>query len=55
LILYTRLTDPSFLYKEDITDFNWSNVPAILVKLGYLTNKNDEKLLINYKFQEKYI
>jgi hypothetical protein len=34
LILHTRLTDLSILYKEDITGYNWSNAPVILAKLG---------------------
>lgn len=53
LVLHTKLKNLGIVYREDITSFNWSKIPSILLELGYLTNKNDEKLLIDDKFQEK--
>ncbi len=31
--------------RPDITGFNWADVPAILVELGYLTNPREDRLL----------
>ena len=31
--------------RSDITGFNWSDVPAVLPELGFLTNRSDERVL----------
>ncbi|GEL03886.1 N-acetylmuramoyl-L-alanine amidase family protein [Rummeliibacillus stabekisii] len=34
-------------YRGDQAGFNWSKVPVVLVELGFLTNPNDEKRLLD--------
>ena len=31
--------------RRDLTGFNWANVPAVLVELGFLTNPREDRLL----------
>jgi N-acetylmuramoyl-L-alanine amidase len=39
--------------RGDITGFNWSKVPVILVETGYLTNPREDKLLNTDDYQWK--
>ncbi|MBC8062727.1 MAG: N-acetylmuramoyl-L-alanine amidase [Clostridiaceae bacterium] len=38
---------------SDMTGFNWSKVPVILVELGFLSNANEDKLLSSDDYQNK--
>lgn len=40
-------------YRDDLSGFNWSKVPVILVELGYVTNPQEDKNLTNKKYLEK--
>ncbi|MCY6355977.1 N-acetylmuramoyl-L-alanine amidase family protein [Clostridium sp. ZS2-4] len=39
--------------RDDITGFNWSTVPVVLVEMGFLSNRNEDKLLSSNDYQEK--
>ncbi len=39
--------------REDLTAFNWSNVPTLLIEMGFLSNKNEDELLNNEDYQNK--
>lgn len=39
--------------RKDITGFNWSKVPVVLVEMGYQTNPEEDKLLASDSYQEK--
>jgi N-acetylmuramoyl-L-alanine amidase len=39
--------------RSDITGFNWSNVPAILVEVGYLTNPAEDRRLASSSYRRK--
>ena len=39
--------------RDDIYILNEVNVPSVLVECGFLSNSNEEKLLINESYQEK--
>lgn len=39
--------------RNDITGFNWSTVPVILVEMGFLSNSYEDKLLSSNDYQEK--
>ncbi len=34
--------------RSDITGFNWSNVPAVLVEVGFLTNPSEDRQLATF-------
>lgn len=40
-------------YRDDLSGFNWSKVPVILVELGYITNPQEDKNLTNKQYLEK--
>jgi N-acetylmuramoyl-L-alanine amidase len=37
----------------DFTGFNWSNVPVILVELGFMTNPTEDKLLATTSYRQR--
>jgi N-acetylmuramoyl-L-alanine amidase len=39
--------------RSDLTGFNWSNVPAILPELGFLTNPGEDRVLSSSAGQQK--
>lgn len=39
--------------RDDITGFNWSEVPAILVECGFMSNPVEDKLLSSAHYQDK--
>lgn len=36
--------------RDDITGFNWSRVPVILVEMGFMSNPTEDKLLVNDEY-----
>ena len=39
--------------RSDLTGFNWSNVPAVLAELGFLTNPTERRILTSPRGQER--
>jgi N-acetylmuramoyl-L-alanine amidase len=39
--------------RSDFTGFNWSNVPVILVELGFMTNPTEDRLLATGSYQRR--
>jgi N-acetylmuramoyl-L-alanine amidase len=39
--------------RSDFTGFNWSNVPVILVEMGFMTNHTDDRLLATSAYQQR--
>lgn len=39
--------------REDLTGFNWSNVPTVLVEMGYMSNPQEDQLLAEPPYEEK--
>ena len=39
--------------RTDLTGFNWSKVPVILVETGFLSNPQEDKLLNSEEYQNK--
>jgi N-acetylmuramoyl-L-alanine amidase len=39
--------------RSDFTGFNWSNVPVILVEMGFMTNPTDDRLLATQAYQRR--
>ncbi len=50
---FTALPFQGIYERGDITGFNWSKVPSVLVELAYLTSPVDEELVLKEEFQEK--
>jgi N-acetylmuramoyl-L-alanine amidase len=39
--------------RSDFTGFNWSNVPVIMVEMGFMTNPTDDRLLATQAYQRR--
>jgi N-acetylmuramoyl-L-alanine amidase len=39
--------------RKDLTAFNWSNVPTLLIEMGFLSNKEEDMLLNQEEYQYK--
>jgi N-acetylmuramoyl-L-alanine amidase len=53
LVRTTRARNDGILFRSDLTGFNWSNVPAILVETGFMTNPTESRLLRSAAYQSK--
>lgn len=40
-------------FREDMTGFNWSKVPVVLLEMGFLSNAEEDKLLSSEEYQKK--
>ena len=39
--------------RSDFTGFNWADVPVILVEMGFMTNRTDDRLLATAAYQRR--
>lgn len=39
--------------RSDFTGFNWADVPVILVEMGFMTNRTDDRLLATAPYQQR--
>ena len=39
--------------RPDFTGFNWANVPAILVEVGFMTNRTEDRLLATSRYRAR--
>src|SRR5439155_1232013 len=45
--------DAGLQERTDYTGFNWSNVPAILVEMGFMTNPTEDRLLATAVYEQR--
>jgi N-acetylmuramoyl-L-alanine amidase len=45
--------DLGIVPRSDLTGFNWADVPAVLVEVGYLTNPREDRLLTSRPYQRR--
>jgi N-acetylmuramoyl-L-alanine amidase len=50
-ISVTGAKDKGVIGRRDLSGFNWSTVPAVLIELG-LTNEDEDRLLTTPEYQE---
>jgi N-acetylmuramoyl-L-alanine amidase len=53
LIKATSFPDLGIRTRDDLTGFNWSHIPVVLLEIGYLTNPIEEAQLVDKSFQVK--
>jgi len=53
VVATTGARDRGLATRSDITGFNWSKVPVVLVECGFLSNPTEDKLLNSEAYQEK--
>lgn len=47
------MTNRGIIESSDMTGFNWSKVPVILIEMGFLSNPSEDKLLSTSAYQDK--
>jgi N-acetylmuramoyl-L-alanine amidase len=52
LIQATQFPDLGIRERDNLTGFNWSTIPTVLLEIGYITNPVEEARLINTSFQK---
>ena len=55
LIAATGARDRGIDARSDMTGFNWSDVPAILPEIGFMTNPAEDRLLATADYQDKIV
>ena len=45
--------DRGLTERSDFTGFNWADVPAIMVEMGFMTNPTDDRLLATAAYQRR--
>ncbi|MBW9149271.1 N-acetylmuramoyl-L-alanine amidase [Clostridium sp. CM028] len=53
LINKVGMKDRGVVERNDMTGFNWSKVPVILVEMGFQSNASEDKLLASDSYQDK--
>ena len=53
LIDEVGMKNKGVVVRDDLTGFNWSKVPVILVETGFLSNPQEDKLLNTEEYQNK--
>ena len=38
--------------RDDLTGFNWSKVPVVLVEMGFMSNYNEDEMMSNKDYQK---
>ncbi|MBQ9624524.1 MAG: N-acetylmuramoyl-L-alanine amidase, partial [Clostridia bacterium] len=55
LLQQTGAADAGVVSRNDITGFNWSKVPVILVESGFMSNPEEDALLSSSEYQDKLV
>lgn len=55
LVAATGAQDRGIDARSDMSGFNWSNVPAIIPEIGFMTNPAEDRLLETTAYQDKIV
>jgi N-acetylmuramoyl-L-alanine amidase len=55
LIAATGAKDRGIDARDDMTGFNWSDVPAIIPEMGFMTNPEEDRLLATDSYRDKIV
>ena len=53
LVAATGALDRGLDARQDMTGFNWSDVPVVLPEIGFMTNRDEDRLLSDSAYQDK--
>lgn len=51
----TGATNRGVSVRNDLTGFNWTEVPIVLVEMGFMTNPEEDKLMETEEYQDKMV
>lgn len=55
LLSETEATDMGISYRDDISGFNWSEVPVVLIEMGFMSNPIEDKKMSTEAYQNKLV
>ncbi|PYG85827.1 N-acetylmuramoyl-L-alanine amidase [Ruminiclostridium sufflavum DSM 19573] len=55
VLKYTKAKSRGTVKSNDITGFNWSEIPVALLEMGFMTNPEEDKLLNTEEYQNKIV
>jgi N-acetylmuramoyl-L-alanine amidase len=55
LVAATGAANLGLVMRGDMTGFNWSDVPAIIPEVGYMTNAAEDRLMATAAYQDKIV
>ncbi|NMF07115.1 N-acetylmuramoyl-L-alanine amidase [Clostridium beijerinckii] len=53
LVLTAGMNNKGVVERSDLTGFNWSKVPVVLIEMGFMSNQEEDQLLNNDNYQNK--
>lgn len=53
LVATAGMNNKGLVERSDLTGFNWSKVPTVLVEMGFMSNPEEDKLLNQEEYQNK--
>lgn len=53
LISNVGMNNRGVVTRNDLTGFNWSKVPVVLIEMGFLSNPDEDKLLSSDSYEQK--
>ena len=53
LVNEAGMKNRGIITRGDLTGFNWSKVPVILLEAGFLSNPNEDRMLNSPEYQDK--
>ena len=53
LVANVGMNNRGVIERSDLTGFNWSKVPVVLIEMGFLSNPEEDSLLNSDSYQEK--
>lgn len=55
VLKYTKAKSRGTVKSTDLTGFNWSEIPVVLLEMGFMTNPQEDKLLNTDSYQNKIV
>jgi len=55
VLKYTKAKSRGTVTSTDLTGFNWSKIPVVLLEMGFMTNPQEDKLLNTDAYQNKIV
>ncbi|NFM77719.1 N-acetylmuramoyl-L-alanine amidase [Clostridium botulinum] len=55
MVASANMNNRGVVEREDMTGFNWSKVPVVLVEMGFLSNAEEDKLLNTEEYKIKIV
>jgi N-acetylmuramoyl-L-alanine amidase len=53
IVKYTGAKNNGIIERDDLTGFNWSKIPVVLVETGFMTNMQEDTLLNSDDYQNR--